>query len=279
MQKAREASLTAPTVAFTYRPPSQPESVQHPKRSWIPRWAFASGAIAAMVLIVAVVGVRLVRPAMMLQDGKVRITNEKTGLRISGVPGQFEAMVGEKLPPGGEPQLLAPLTPVPKILGPDSDSKALVIGVKRPFPDEVFAEPRVEIQWSSPQNGVVTRIRIYQEGADEKPFWEQVTSATSATVSLKPGAAYVVVISGEQGTHAIYSPAIRFRVLDEGEVGAMRELLATAGDSHLLKGIYYEKHGLFTKALDEYSALQKSSPRSPLARRIFTELSQALTPP
>ena len=72
------------------------------------------------------------------------------------------------------------------------------------------------------------------------------------------------------------APEARFKVLDSALSAELESAKKTYNKSHLLLGILYARAGLMDAAADEFQALLKANPRSPIARRLASEIKAPL---
>ncbi|MGC8863974.1 MAG: hypothetical protein ACP5R5_14555, partial [Armatimonadota bacterium] len=64
------------------------------------------------------------------------------------------------------------------------------------------------------------------------------------------------------------SRAAAFRVISAEDMAAIREVQHRLPGSRLALAVVYESIGLYSEAAQEYQAVRRANPQSPLARRL-----------
>lgn len=288
MQAGRQRAAAAETVSYTYQP------VVEESRPRIPRliWKFAVPLAAAAIAAVLLPSVFRKQPDVHLaqapvHQGKVSHRTGKAPARRSldelclavlekkMVPdeklgSQERELVGKKFP-GGKPQLLAALPTSVRTLGPSAEQQAgSEFTLVSPQPD-VLIEPRVAVRWNKAAGARGYRLELYDADLKDQPLHSVTTRQTHGGFpNLKFGGRYslrIVPVGSE-------SPPIEFdfAIISDSE----RKQLDSYADSHLLRGIFFEKKRLFTNALHEYRALSGAHPDSKLARQAYEHLQSKL---
>jgi hypothetical protein len=95
--------------------------------------------------------------------------------------------------------------------------------------------------------------------------------------SLERGVTYSWQISALKDGQTIVSPKpplreARFRILDQRAVVALAKLKKSAGNSHLVMGVFYWKHGLIEESEREFQALAKANPNSTAVAELLTSI-------
>jgi hypothetical protein len=67
-------------------------------------------------------------------------------------------------------------------------------------------------------------------------------------------------------------PEARFKILDQAAVDTLARLRESAGNSHLVMGVYYWKHGLIQKSEREFQALLKANPKSTVVAKLLQSI-------
>jgi hypothetical protein len=99
----------------------------------------------------------------------------------------------------------------------------------------------------------------------------------TAQNSLERGVTYSWQISALKDGVTIVSPKpplreARFRILDQGTVAALARLKESAGNSHLVMGVFYWKHGLIEESEREFQALAKANPHSTAVAELLASI-------
>lgn len=95
--------------------------------------------------------------------------------------------------------------------------------------------------------------------------------------SLARGVTYSWQVSAVKDGQTVVSPKpplpeARFRILDQSAEAALAKLKDSVGNSHLVLGIFYWKHGVIDKAEREFQLLAKANPNSPAAAELLKSI-------
>ncbi len=262
MRGGRTAAAERPVEVFT------PHSIAAREPS--SRFPYALAASVVLALALGYLAWRGLQPRTELRDGALSIARLDGDLQVRGGSAQDRALVREKLGSDGAPRALVSLPPVPRTLGGPADLGTVLV-VQEPLANEALESPDVRIRWEPAAGAETYRVQLYRDPDMETVVWRATTRATSAAAKLSRGGNYVLTISARisESEAMRYAPPVAFRVLPEDEAAAVARATAAVGGSHLLRGIVYEKHRMFTPALSEYRQLAESNPRSLLAERIY----------
>lgn len=265
MRAGRQEATARPVELFAPHTIAPERSARRPLPTAL-RWAAAAGVILA--LFIAYSSWRATTSDV--HDGSLVIRVVDGEVRIRGASQVEESLIREKIGKGGAPRSLAALPPVPRTLGDSAEPSALIV-IHRPLPDEGLLGPSIRIAWDRIPGAGTYTVRIYRNANMDTPALEKVTPTDFADIQLGRGEHYVVTVTAQLPDPAAkrYSPPIAFRSLSDAEADAVRRTVAKLGDSHLLKGIVYEKHHMLSAALDEYRQLAEANRRSPTAQKIF----------
>jgi hypothetical protein len=67
-------------------------------------------------------------------------------------------------------------------------------------------------------------------------------------------------------------PEARFKILDQPAVVTLAKLRETVGNSHLVMGVFYWKHGLVAESEREFQALAKANPKSAVVKALLANI-------
>lgn len=131
---------------------------------------------------------------------------------------------------------------------------------------------RPTLSWNAPER--VTEFVVAVHKTDGEKVWESAASGRKCMVgtALDPGETYLWRVGSRIGDEVIYSKAVPFRVLSGGEASQVRKVIAEHPGSHFVKGVTYERYGLYDEALAEFKALEKQNPSSADVRRLVEGL-------
>ena len=94
---------------------------------------------------------------------------------------------------------------------------------------------------------------------------------------LERGITYSWQISAVRGGERVVSPQpplpeARFKILDQPAMSMLARLRETVGNSHLVMGVFYWKHGLITDSEREFEALSKANPKSAVVKALLANI-------
>jgi hypothetical protein len=148
--------------------------------------------------------------------------------------------------------------------------------------DVVIETDRPKFRWQALEgagNYIVTILDAkFREVGSSGPI---VGTEWTAPNSLQRGGTYSWQISALKDGKTIVSPKpplpeARFRILDQGAVVALAKLKKSAGNSHLVMGVFYWKHGLIEESEREFQALAKANPHSTAAAELLASIRSTL---
>ena len=95
--------------------------------------------------------------------------------------------------------------------------------------------------------------------------------------SLARGITYSWQISALKDGEKVVSPQpplpeARFKILDQPAVVMLAKLRETVGNSHLVMGVFYWKHGLIAESEREFQALAKANPKSAVVKALLANV-------
>jgi hypothetical protein len=99
----------------------------------------------------------------------------------------------------------------------------------------------------------------------------------TAPNALERGVTYSWQISALKDGKTVVSPKpplreARFRVLNQRDVAALAKLKEAAGNSHLVMGVFYWKHGLLAESEREFQALAQVNPNSTAVAELLSSI-------
>ncbi len=145
--------------------------------------------------------------------------------------------------------------------------------------DVVVETDRPKFRWQALEAARQYIVTIYdakfREVGSSGPI---VGTEWTATNSLERGVTYSWQISALKDGKTIVSPKpplreARFRILDQRAVVALAKLKKSAGNSHLVMGVFYWKHGLIEESEREFQALAKANPNSSAVKELLASIS------
>jgi hypothetical protein len=130
------------------------------------------------------------------------------------------------------------------------------------------------LAWNAP--GRVSRFKVQIFMMDGQKVWEGSTNSKQLSLSmpLKQGETYLWRVGSYVGEEVFYSKATAIKVLSSKESSAIHSTVQKYKDSHLIKGVTYERYGLYDNALVEFKALVRENPKSKLAKKLLAGLAQ-----
>jgi anti-sigma factor RsiW len=148
--------------------------------------------------------------------------------------------------------------------------------------DVVRETDRPKFRWqaleSARQYVVTIHDAKFREVASSGPI---AGTEWTAPNSLERGVTYSWQISALKDGKTIVSPKpplreARFRILDQRNVAALAELKKSAGNSHLVMGVFYWKHGLLEESEHEFQALAQANPNSTAVTELLASVRSLL---
>lgn len=143
---------------------------------------------------------------------------------------------------------------------------------------KVLLTDRPTFRWSALPNAMRYAVEIYDEQFNLVTASPSLTT-TSWTVSqaLKRGALYAWQVKASKDGQEITAPRppapqAKFRVLAQAKANEIAQAQRSADRSHLMLGLLYAEAGLLDEAEQEFRALEKANPTSPIARRLLTNV-------
>ena len=96
-------------------------------------------------------------------------------------------------------------------------------------------------------------------------------------IPLERGITYSWQISALRRGERVVSPQpplpeARFRILDQPAMSMLARLRETVGNSHLVMGVFYWKHGLLADSEREFEALSKANPKSAVVKALLANI-------
>lgn len=141
----------------------------------------------------------------------------------------------------------------------------------------VLETDRPTFRWSAldaAQNYTVTVYDATGQVATSGPVTGTVWTTPN---SLARGTTYSWQISAVKDGEKIVSPQpplpeARFKILDQPSMTMLAQLRETVGNSHLVMGIFYWKHGLIAESRREFEALAKANPKSSVVKSLLANV-------
>jgi anti-sigma factor RsiW len=144
--------------------------------------------------------------------------------------------------------------------------------------DVVIETDRPKFRWQVLESASQYIVTIYdakfREVGNSGPI---VGTEWTTPNSLERGVTYSWQISALKDGKTIVSPKpplreARFRILDQRGVVALAKLKESAGNSHLVMGVFYWKHGLIEESEREFHALAQANPNSTAVAELLASI-------
>jgi hypothetical protein len=144
--------------------------------------------------------------------------------------------------------------------------------------DVVIETDRPKFRWQALEGArhyiVTIHDSKFREIAGSGPIAATEWTAPNA---LERGVTYSWQISALKDGKTVVSPKpplreARFRILDQRDVVALAKLKESAGNSHLVMGVFYWKHGLLAEAEREFQALAQANPDSTAVQELLASV-------
>jgi hypothetical protein len=144
--------------------------------------------------------------------------------------------------------------------------------------DIVIETDRPKLRWQALEGArhyiVTIHDAKFREVAASGPI---VGTEWTAPNALERGVTYSWQISALKDGKTVVSPKpplreARFRVLNQRDVAALAKLKEAAGNSHLVMGVFYWKHGLLAESEREFQALAQVNPNSTAVAELLSSI-------
>lgn len=215
-----------------------------------------------------------------LSDGPGQITLDEQG-QLAGVdylPPAYQQMVKKALttPRLESSPLLAGLRQPASELrsGGDKDSAFTLL---EPVGKVVLSE-RPRFRWSQLSEATSYVVEVYDEKFNLLLTSPALTMNTwTAAQSLQRDGTYSWQVKAVKGGQEIKAPQpdapqATFRVLGHAKANELAQAQRRFGAAHLTLGLLYVETGLLDEAEQEFRALQRANPTSPIARRLLANV-------
>lgn len=149
--------------------------------------------------------------------------------------------------------------------------------------DVVLESDRPTFRWQTLDSAQDYTVTIYDANLRQVATSGPVTSRDWTTPTpLARGVTYSWQISALKDGKRVVSPKpplpeARFRILDQPALVSLTKLRESAGNSHLVMGVFYWKHGLIEDAQREFQALAKANPNSPAVKALLVNIRSMVT--
>jgi hypothetical protein len=149
--------------------------------------------------------------------------------------------------------------------------------------DVVLESDRPTFRWQTLDAAQDYTVTIYDANLRQVATSGPVTSREWTTPTpLARGVTYSWQISALKDGKRVVSPKpplpeARFRILDQPALVSLTKLRESAGNSHLVMGVFYWKHGLIEDAEREFQALAKANPNSPAVKALLVNIRSMVT--
>ena len=143
--------------------------------------------------------------------------------------------------------------------------------------DVVLETDRPTFRWGALDAAQDYTVTVY-DGNGQVATSGPVTGTEWTTPnSLARGITYSWQISALKGGEKVVSPQpplpeARFRILDQPAMIMLAKLRETVGNSHLVMGVFYWKHGLIAESQREFEALSKANPKSSVVKALLANI-------
>ncbi|HET6978758.1 MAG TPA: zf-HC2 domain-containing protein [Pyrinomonadaceae bacterium] len=144
--------------------------------------------------------------------------------------------------------------------------------------DVVLETDRPQFHWQALEGASQYVVTIHDAKFREVGRSGPITGTEwTATNSLERGVIYSWQVSALKDGETIVSPKpplreARFRILDQRDVVALATLKRTSGNSHLVMGVFYWRHGLIKEAQREFQTLAKANPNSTVVAELLASI-------
>lgn len=142
--------------------------------------------------------------------------------------------------------------------------------------NRVIQENQPSLRWTPSTTAEAYRIEIADETFHQIAKSEDLPGTMQSWTPSRPlkrGGIYTwtirVVNSG--GEPSASTSQAKFKVLSEDKVGELNQL-KTSSPSHLALGLFYAREGMIAEANREFQALVQENPRSPVAKKLRSEI-------
>lgn len=158
-----------------------------------------------------------------------------------------------------------------------SDEQGNTFALLQPV-GKVVRTPRPMFRWSSLAGASSYVIEIYDAQFNLVASGPRLTKTNwTATQSLPRDQIFSWQVKAEKDGQEIKAPQANapqatFRVLSQTKANELAQAQRKFGASHLTLGLLYAEAGLLDEAEQEFRALQKANPSSPLARRLLANV-------
>jgi hypothetical protein len=143
---------------------------------------------------------------------------------------------------------------------------------------KVLLADRPTFRWSALPNATSYVVEVYDEQFNLVTASPSLTTTTwTMSQPLKRGDLYAWQVKAKQDGQEIIAPRppapqAKFRVLPQAKANDIAQAQRSADNSHVRLGLLYAEAGLLDEAEEEFRALQKANPASPIARRLLTNV-------
>ena len=210
-----------------------------------------------------------------LNDGGGRITLDTEGnlLGLRAGPGD-EQSIKDALQNGRAPvpSSLRELRPGPSGTlmgeGPTGFKLLTPVGV-------VIESAQPNLRWTALEGATSYTVTIFDSSLNEAASSAPLTTTQwAAPRALARGRTYVWQVRALKDGREVVAPPpagskIRFRVLEQAKLDEVERARRSHPKSHLAMGLAYAEAGLIDEAEQEFNALLRANPKSPIARKLL----------
>ena len=220
-----------------------------------------------------------------LNDGGTTVALDSNG-KLSGIdnlPDSYQQMVKEALSNQrlANSSLLAGLNrPGSSLMGSDEQGKSF--SLTKPVGKVVISD-RPNFGWSQLDAADGYVVEVYDDKFNVVATSPKLDgNRWTAPTPLKRGVVFSWQVKATRGGQEVVSPRppspqAKFRILDNGKAREITQARRMYASSHLTMGLLYAQAGLLDEAEQEFRALQKANPDSPLVRKLAESGSDTTT--
>lgn len=143
--------------------------------------------------------------------------------------------------------------------------------------DVVLETDRPTFRWGALHAAQDYTVTVYDANGQVATSGPVTGTEWTTPNALARGITYSWQISALKDGEKVVSPKpplpeARFRILDQPAVAMLARLRETVGNSHLVMGVFYWKHGLVAESEREFQALAKANPKSAVVKALLANI-------
>ena len=143
--------------------------------------------------------------------------------------------------------------------------------------DVVVETDRPTFRWGALDAAQDYTVTVYDANGQVATSGPVTGTEWTTPNALARGITYSWQISALKDGERVVSPQpplpeARFRILDQPAMSMLARLRETVGNSHLVMGVFYWKHGLLADSEREFEALSKANPKSAVVKALLANI-------